>query len=136
MDLIMEEEQLDTNKVQAAQESFQNNVHLRLRLADVNFEFHWLILPWRQHLFENPTQRDIERRRKAELYEQKNKEAENSRLARNLRALERNNQTQKKKGRRLMKRSMMQTKPTVTKSLEQFKDLIDLSDEDSSYFFM
>ena len=32
-------------------------------------------------------QRDIERRRKAELYEQKNKEAENSRLARNLRAL-------------------------------------------------
>ena len=89
-----------------------------------------------QHLFENMIQRDIERRRKAELYEQKNKEAENSRLARNLRALERNNQTQKKKGRRLMKRSMMQTKPTVTKSLEQFKDLIDLSDEDSSYFFM
>jgi len=101
MDLIMDEEQLDATKVQAAQ-------------------------------------RDIERRRKAELYEQKNKEAENSRLARNLRALERNNQTQKiKKGRRLMKRSMnIQTKPTVAKSLEEFKDLLDLSEEDSSYFFM
>ena len=89
MDLIMDEEQLDATKVQAAQ-------------------------------------RDIERRRKAELYEQKNKEAENSRLARNLRALERNNQTQKiKKGRRLMKRSMnMQPKkPLAEISTEQFKDL-------------
>ena len=94
--------------------------------------------PSRRHKFENLSQRDIERRRKAELYEQKNKEAENSRLARNLRALERNNQTQKiKKGRRLMKRSMnIQTKPTVAKSLEEFKDLLDLSEEDSSYFFM
>ena len=52
-------------------------------------------------------QREIERRRKTELYEQKNKEAENSRLARNQRALERSmNPTQKiKTGRRLMKRS-------------------------------
>ena len=102
MDLIMDEEQLDATKVQAAQ-------------------------------------RDIERRRKAELYEQKNKEAENSRLARNLRALERNNQTQKiKKGRRLMKRSMnMQPKkPLAEISTEQFKDLMELSEEDSSYFFM
>jgi len=102
MDLIMDEEQLDATKVQAAQ-------------------------------------RDIERRRKAELYEQKNKEAENSRLARNLRALERNNQTQKiKKGRRLMKRSMnMQPKkPLAAISTEHFKDLMELSEEDSSYFFM
>ena len=84
-------------------------------------------------------QREIERRRKTELYEQKNKEAENSRLARNLRALERNNQTQKiKKGRRLMKRSMnMQPKkPLAEISTEQFKDLMELSEEDSSYFFM
>ena len=59
-------------------------------------------------------QREIERRRKTELYEQKNKEAENSRLARNQRALERSmNPTQKvKTGRRLMKRSkpLSQTK--------------------------
>ena len=103
MDLIMDEEQLDATKVQAAQ-------------------------------------RDIERRRKAELYEQKNKEAKNSRLARNLRALERNNQTQKiKKGRRLMKRSMNKQpkKPLTEISTEQFKDLMELSEEDSiPYFFM
>lgn len=101
MDLIMDEEQLDATKVQAAQ-------------------------------------RDIERRRKAELYEQKNKEAENSRVARNQRALERNNQTQKiKKGRRLMKRSMnMQPKELSVKSTEQFKDSMGLSEEDSSYYFM
>ena len=81
---------------------------------------------------------DIERRRKAELYEQKNKEAENSRLARNLRALEKNNQTQKiKKPRRLMKRSMNMPKKTLAEiPTEQFKDLMELSEEDSPYFYM
>jgi len=81
-------------------------------------------------------QREIERRRKTELYEQKNQDAETLRLARNLKALERSNQTQKiKTGRRLMKRS----KPFSIKK-ETMKELSELNckhdqGEDESFYF-
>jgi len=96
MDLIMEEEQLDSTKVRDAQ-------------------------------------REIERRRKTDLYDQKNREAEKARLARNLRALERNKQTQKtKKGRRLMKRSKPFDMKKQANSTEDFN--AELNEEESLFF--
>lgn len=82
-------------------------------------------------------QREIERRRKTELYEQKNKEAEYSRLARNQRALERSrNPTQKTKtGRRLIRRSKppSQTK-LITNSSKEFVENKADTEEESFYF--
>ena len=78
-------------------------------------------------------QREIEQRRKTELYDQKNKELESERLARNLRALKRNNQTQKiKKGRRLMKRS----KPFEKRNPIMEEINAELNEEDTVFFFM
>ena len=81
-------------------------------------------------------QREIERRRKTELYEQKNQDAETLRLARNLKALERSNQTQKiKTGRRLMKRSKpLSIKKETMKELSELNCKHDQGEDESFYF--
>ena len=77
-------------------------------------------------------QREIERQRRNQLHEEKQKNDEIARLARNLRAHERSMQTQKiKRGRRLVKRS---AKPYQRKKKVVSKNQADEKDDDAYYF--